>query len=156
LRTVLIASLVARATFATPPRPIASASAPAHSRRLRSSSVAFNKRHFWRTSCSASNSERRSYQHDPVDPQIGTHLQIGRPIDRLSDSRALWLWEKAFGSTTTARQATAPGSEVQHPPATVVIGGIQSATLLTMLLLPLAYTFFAGSGSTARGPSGGG
>jgi heavy metal efflux system protein len=34
--------------------------------------------------------------------------------------------------------STAPGSEVQRPLATVVIGGIFSATLLTMLLLPVS------------------
>ncbi len=38
--------------------------------------------------------------------------------------------------------STAPGSEVQRPLATVVIGGILSATLLTMLLLPVIYAFF--------------
>jgi len=38
--------------------------------------------------------------------------------------------------------STAPGSEVQRPLATVVIGGIMSATLLTMLLLPVVYAFF--------------
>ncbi len=38
--------------------------------------------------------------------------------------------------------STAPGSEVQRPLATVVIGGIVSATLLTMLLLPVIYSFF--------------
>ena len=37
--------------------------------------------------------------------------------------------------------STAPGSEVQRPLATVVIGGIISATLLTMLLLPVIYAF---------------
>ena len=37
--------------------------------------------------------------------------------------------------------STAPGSEVQRPLATVVIGGILSATLLTMLLLPVLYTY---------------
>jgi len=37
-----------------PPQPIASASAPAHNRRARSSIVAVSSRHFWRTSFSAS------------------------------------------------------------------------------------------------------
>ncbi|HEY3256899.1 MAG TPA: CusA/CzcA family heavy metal efflux RND transporter, partial [Polyangiaceae bacterium] len=37
--------------------------------------------------------------------------------------------------------STAPGSEVQRPLATVVIGGILSATLLTMLLLPVIYSY---------------
>ena len=52
--TVLSAIPVARATAATPPYPIASASVPAQSRRARSFMVAFSRRHFWRTSCSVS------------------------------------------------------------------------------------------------------
>jgi cobalt-zinc-cadmium resistance protein CzcA len=35
--------------------------------------------------------------------------------------------------------ATGPGSEIQKPLATVVIGGLVSSTLLTLLLLPLLY-----------------
>lgn len=35
--------------------------------------------------------------------------------------------------------STAPGSEVQRPLATVVIGGLISATLLTLFILPIAY-----------------
>ncbi|MEO8182025.1 MAG: CusA/CzcA family heavy metal efflux RND transporter [Deltaproteobacteria bacterium] len=47
----------------------------------------------------------------------------------------------AFGFLPMAL-STAPGSEVQRPLATVVIGGIFSATLLTLLLLPVVYAFF--------------
>jgi cobalt-zinc-cadmium resistance protein CzcA len=35
--------------------------------------------------------------------------------------------------------STAPGSEVQRPLATVVIGGLISATILTLLVLPTVY-----------------
>jgi cobalt-zinc-cadmium resistance protein CzcA len=38
--------------------------------------------------------------------------------------------------------STAPGSEVQRPLATVVIGGLVSATLLTLLVLPAVYARF--------------
>ncbi len=38
--------------------------------------------------------------------------------------------------------STAPGSEVQRPLATVVIGGLISATLLTLCVLPVAYAGF--------------
>jgi cobalt-zinc-cadmium resistance protein CzcA len=38
--------------------------------------------------------------------------------------------------------STAPGSEVQRPLATVVIGGLVTATLLTMFVLPVIYAFF--------------
>jgi cobalt-zinc-cadmium resistance protein CzcA len=35
--------------------------------------------------------------------------------------------------------STEPGSEVQRPLATVVIGGLISATVLTLFILPIAY-----------------
>ncbi|MFM9847359.1 MAG: efflux RND transporter permease subunit [Hyphomicrobiaceae bacterium] len=38
--------------------------------------------------------------------------------------------------------ATGPGAEVQRPLATVVIGGIVSATVLTLLVLPALYVLF--------------
>lgn len=37
--------------------------------------------------------------------------------------------------------ATGPGAEVQRPLATVVIGGILTATLLTLVLLPALYAW---------------
>lgn len=41
--------------------------------------------------------------------------------------------------------STAPGSEVQRPLATVVIGGLVSATLLTLFVLPVVYAWLGGS-----------
>ena len=38
--------------------------------------------------------------------------------------------------------STQPGAEVQRPLATVVIGGLISATLLTLFILPALYTRF--------------
>jgi len=38
--------------------------------------------------------------------------------------------------------ATGPGSEVQRPLAIVVIGGLISSTLLTLVVLPTLYRFF--------------
>ncbi|MCC7262835.1 MAG: efflux RND transporter permease subunit, partial [Candidatus Latescibacteria bacterium] len=38
--------------------------------------------------------------------------------------------------------ATGPGSEIQRPLATVVVGGLVSSTLLTLLLLPTLYAWF--------------
>ena len=38
--------------------------------------------------------------------------------------------------------STSAGAEVQKPLATVVIGGLLTATLLTLLVLPVLYTFF--------------
>jgi cobalt-zinc-cadmium resistance protein CzcA len=40
--------------------------------------------------------------------------------------------------------ATGAGAEVQRPLATVVIGGLVSSTLLTLLVLPAIYRWFAG------------
>lgn len=44
---------------------------------------------------------------------------------------------------------TGPGAEVQRPLATVVIGGVISSTALTLLVLPVLFTFF-GAGRAAR------
>ena len=38
--------------------------------------------------------------------------------------------------------ATGPGSEIQKPLAIVVIGGLLSATLLTLILLPMLFRRF--------------
>ena len=45
--------------------------------------------------------------------------------------------------------ATGTGAEVQRPIATVVIGGLITATLLTLLVLPALYTLFGGGDSPA-------
>ena len=39
--------------------------------------------------------------------------------------------------------ATSAGAEVQRPLATVVIGGLVTSTLLTLLVLPTIYSWFA-------------
>ena len=43
------------------------------------------------------------------------------------------------------------GSETQRPFAVVIVGGIVSATLFTLLLLPLLFSRFAGDGEIAAG-----
>ena len=40
--------------------------------------------------------------------------------------------------------STGVGAEVQRPLATVVIGGVFTSTILTLLVLPVLYTWFAG------------
>ena len=40
--------------------------------------------------------------------------------------------------------STIPGSKIQPPLATVVVGGLISANVLTLYLLPILYPFFAG------------
>jgi cobalt-zinc-cadmium resistance protein CzcA len=49
--------------------------------------------------------------------------------------------------------ATGTGAEVQRPLATVVIGGLISATLLTLLVLPALYVRFSGTRPTPRIPT---
>ena len=49
--------------------------------------------------------------------------------------------------------ATSAGAEVQRPLATVVIGGLVSATLLTLLVLPVLYTLSERRTSPPRPPS---
>lgn len=41
--------------------------------------------------------------------------------------------------------ATSAGAEVQRPLATVVIGGLVTSTLLTLLVLPSVYSWFTRS-----------
>ncbi len=47
----------------------------------------------------------------------------------------------SLGFVPTA-MATEAGAEVQRPLATVVIGGILSSTLLTLIVLPVLYGWF--------------
>ncbi|MGH8679570.1 MAG: efflux RND transporter permease subunit, partial [Burkholderiales bacterium] len=47
--------------------------------------------------------------------------------------------------------STAPGAEVQRPLATVVIGGLLTATALTLLLFPAAYSLAGRSVAARRG-----
>ena len=49
--------------------------------------------------------------------------------------------------------ATGTGAEVQRPLATVVIGGLVSSTLLTLLVLPALYRIFEGTRATAPDPA---
>jgi len=46
--------------------------------------------------------------------------------------------------------ATSAGAEVQRPLATVVIGGLVTSTLLTLLVLPSVYAWFAGRAEDAE------
>lgn len=46
--------------------------------------------------------------------------------------------------------STEPGSEVQRPLATVVIGGILTTTLLTLFFLPIVYAMFGGGPKTSK------
>jgi len=49
--------------------------------------------------------------------------------------------------------ATGAGSEVQRPLATVVIGGLISSTLLTLVTLPVLYRMVHGKREDSEAPS---
>ena len=65
----------------------------------------------------------------------GARLRF-RPVMMTATVAALGLLPFLF--------ATGPGSEIQRPLAIVVIGGLISSTLLTLILLPVAYSLFEG------------
>jgi cobalt-zinc-cadmium resistance protein CzcA len=76
----------------------------------------------------------------------------GRPSSAAIESAARLRLRAVFMTALTdvlgfipMALSTAPGSEVQRPLATVVIGGVVSATVLTLLVLPAVY------GATGRG-----
>jgi cobalt-zinc-cadmium resistance protein CzcA len=47
--------------------------------------------------------------------------------------------------------AQGPGSEIQRPLAVVVVGGLVTSTILTLLVLPVLYSWL-GQGKQRRGP----
>jgi cobalt-zinc-cadmium resistance protein CzcA len=65
----------------------------------------------------------------------GTKLRF-RPVMMTATVAALGLVPFLF--------ATGPGSEVQRPLAVVVIGGLITSTLLTLIIVPTLYRFFEG------------
>lgn len=65
----------------------------------------------------------------------GTRLRF-RPVMMTATVAALGLVPFLF--------ATGPGSEIQRPLAIVVIGGLISSTLLTLVLMPVVYGLFEG------------
>jgi cobalt-zinc-cadmium resistance protein CzcA len=74
----------------------------------------------------------------PVQQAVlqGAHRRL-RPVLMTASITAFGLVPLLF--------ATGPGSEIQRPLAIVVIGGLVTATALTLLLLPLLYLRFAAS-----------
>ncbi|MGB5834249.1 MAG: efflux RND transporter permease subunit [Thiohalocapsa sp.] len=77
-------------------------------------------------------------------------LREGRPIDEASiEGACLRVRPVLMTAGTTLLGllplllATGTGSEVQRPLATVVIGGLVSSTILTLLVLPALYKWFA-------------
>ncbi|MFL6426621.1 MAG: efflux RND transporter permease subunit [Acidobacteriaceae bacterium] len=71
----------------------------------------------------------------------GTKMRF-RPVMMTATVAALGLLPFLF--------ASGPGSEIQRPLATVVIGGLVSSTALTLILLPAVYAFFEGSSNPTK------
>jgi cobalt-zinc-cadmium resistance protein CzcA len=67
-----------------------------------------------------------------------------RPVLMTAATTALGLLPLLFAHGT--------GSEVQRPLATVVVGGLVTSTLLTLLVLPALYPWFAGRLRSAGAP----
>ena len=79
---------------------------------------------------------------------IRTLREEGRSLDRAIEEGALTRLRPVLMTALVASLgfipmaiATGTGAEVQRPLATVVIGGILSSTILTLLVLPLLYQF---------------
>jgi cobalt-zinc-cadmium resistance protein CzcA len=83
----------------------------------------------------------RKLREEGMDQQTaiaeGTKLRF-RPVMMTATVAALGLVPFLF--------ATGPGSEVQRPLAIVVIGGLITSTLLTLIVVPTLYGIFEGKG----------
>jgi len=58
----------------------------------------------------------------------------------------------ALALTPLALTASRPGNEIQGPMAAVILGGLVSATLLNMIVVPLLFDWYFGAREEA-GPS---
>ncbi|WP_215766173.1 efflux RND transporter permease subunit [Gluconobacter cerinus] len=67
-----------------------------------------------------------------------------RPVIATASVASLGFFPMAFSGSA--------GAEVERPLATVVIGGLVSSTLLTLLVLPSLYAFFFSRRSDLKGP----
>ena len=67
-----------------------------------------------------------------------------RPVLMTAATTALGLFPLLFSSGT--------GSEVQRPLATVVVGGLVSSTLLTLLVIPALYSWFSSRARSDEAP----
>ncbi len=85
---------------------------------------------------------RKEGAHDLEDVVVqGTHTRL-RPVLMTAAVASLGFLPMAL--------ATSAGAEVQKPLATVVIGGLISATLLTLIVLPCLYIYFENRNSSKQ------
>ena len=85
-------------------------------------------------------------------------LAAGDPLDQAIEQSALVRLRPILMTTLVAALGFVPmavntgvGAEVQRPLATVVIGGVLSANVLTLVVLPAIYRMFGRSVSAGRG-----
>lgn len=87
-------------------------------------------------------------EHDGVTDiyervRVGTRLRL-RPVLMTAAVASLGFLPMALSSTS--------GAEVQRPLATVVIGGLITATILTLVVLPVLYIYFTQSKGKGKVP----
>jgi len=86
--------------------------------------------------------EKRAAGLDPVEAAMQAAMTRLRPVLMTATVASLGFLPMAL--------STSSGAEVQRPLATVVIGGLISATLLTLLVLPAVYPWFSGKRQASR------
>jgi len=86
--------------------------------------------------------EKRAAGLDPVEAAMQAAMTRLRPVLMTATVASLGFLPMAL--------STSSGAEVQRPLATVVIGGLVSATLLTLLVLPAVYPWFVGKRRESR------
>jgi cobalt-zinc-cadmium resistance protein CzcA len=84
-------------------------------------------------------------------PYIGSLRESGVPQRDAISRGAMMRFRPVMMTTTVAALglvpflfATGPGSEVQRPLSIVVIGGLVTSTLLTLVVVPVLYRIFDG------------
>jgi cobalt-zinc-cadmium resistance protein CzcA len=87
--------------------------------------------------------ERRAAGLDAVQAAMQAAMTRLRPVLMTATVASLGFLPMAI--------STSSGAEVQRPLATVVIGGLVSATLLTLLVLPAVYPWFIGKRRESHG-----
>jgi cobalt-zinc-cadmium resistance protein CzcA len=86
--------------------------------------------------------ERRAAGLNPLEAAMQAAMTRLRPVLMTATVASLGFLPMAI--------STSSGAEVQRPLATVVIGGLVSATLLTLLVLPAVYPWFSGRRRASR------
>lgn len=89
--------------------------------------------------------QRRADGLDPVVAASQAAMTRLRPVLMTATVASLGFLPMAI--------STSSGAEVQRPLATVVIGGLISATLLTLLVLPAVYPWLSGARDKTRVPA---